>query len=99
MGQVIDVSGPIVVQHGWAGQRGYAYFFAFKHFIITSTFEPIEKLITPPMADAGCKVSWEIHNGVKSLIFIRFYGVSRLRTKIILGSPPGVLLGGRGPPL
>ena len=59
---VIEVSGPFLVQHGWAGQHGYAYFFGFKSFSMKSAFEPI----TPPpkwvMADAACKVSVSVAN-------------------------------------
>ena len=89
---VIEVSGPFLVQHGWVGQRGYAYSFGFKPFFIKSAFEPITPPLKCVLADAACKVSmiffniasglcWEMPNGVKFLIFIRVFGFSRLRVK------------------
>ena len=71
---------------------GYAYSFGFKPFSIKSAFEPITPPLKWVLADAACKVSmiffeyrvdpsWEMHNGVKFLIFIRIFGFSRLRIK------------------
>ena len=53
---VIEVSGPFLVQHGWVGQHGYAYFFGLKAFSIKSAFEPITPPLKWVMADGACKV-------------------------------------------
>ena len=71
---------------------GYAYSSGFKPCSIKSGFEPITPPLKWVLADAACKVSmiffniasglcWELHNGVKFLIFIRVFGFSRLRVK------------------
>ena len=63
---------------------GYAYSFGFKPFSTKSAFEPITPTLKWVLADAACKVSmilfeyrvdpsWEMHNGVKFLIFIRVF--------------------------
>ena len=54
---VIEVSGPFLVQRGWVGQHGYAYFFGFKSFSIKSAFEPITHPLKWVLADAACKVN------------------------------------------
>ena len=70
---------------------GYAYSSGFKAFSIKSAFEPITPPLKWVLTDAACKVnmifqyrvdpSWEMHNVVKFLIFIRVFGFSRLRLK------------------
>ena len=73
---VIKVSGPFLVQHGWVGQRGYAYFLGFKAFSVKSTFEPITPPLKWVLANVACKVSvnsfeyrvnpsWDMQNGAK----------------------------------
>ena len=70
---------------------GYAYSSGFKPFSIKSTFEPKTPPLKWVLTDAAYKVSmifqhrvypsWEMHNGVRFLIFIRVFGFSRLRVK------------------
>ena len=63
----IEVSDPFLVQHGWVGLRGYAYFFGFTPISIKSAFEPI----TPPL-------KWVLTDGALKISLI-FFNIASIR--------------------